>query len=196
MYTWKPLSAFSGLQQVNYFIRTEQHGHALKYIQLHFSWSLSSSLTKGKFNWFITLLYLQSHAGKVVERHWYEKNKHIFPASRWEVISLSVSLSLSLTSMLSCTFAHIEVFYLAPLCVFESRDVMYAAHPGTWKARLEARSQSGSPHSSLYLREITSASLNKKVYPYMASAHIWEWKCMFIIRLCEEWIFLFCIKCF
>lgn len=28
---------------------------------------------------------LQSHAGKVVERHWYEKNKHIFPASRWEI---------------------------------------------------------------------------------------------------------------
>ena len=27
----------------------------------------------------------QSHAGKVVERHWYDKNKHIFPASRWEV---------------------------------------------------------------------------------------------------------------
>eukprot|EP00850_Spirogloea_muscicola_P019845 SM000200S05835 [mRNA] locus=s200:104152:106649:- [translate_table: standard] len=27
----------------------------------------------------------QSHAGKVVERHWYEKNKHIFPASRWEI---------------------------------------------------------------------------------------------------------------
>ncbi len=26
-----------------------------------------------------------SHAGKVVERHWYDKNKHIFPASRWEV---------------------------------------------------------------------------------------------------------------
>ncbi|KAK7840013.1 protein xap5 circadian timekeeper [Quercus suber] len=24
-----------------------------------------------------------SHAGKVVERHWYEKNKHIFHASRW-----------------------------------------------------------------------------------------------------------------
>lgn len=30
-------------------------------------------------------VFLQSHAGKVVERHWYEKNKHIFPASRWEV---------------------------------------------------------------------------------------------------------------
>lgn len=28
----------------------------------------------------------ESHPGKVVERHWYEKNKHIFPASRWEVV--------------------------------------------------------------------------------------------------------------
>ncbi|KAE8725590.1 Protein XAP5 CIRCADIAN TIMEKEEPER [Hibiscus syriacus] len=27
----------------------------------------------------------ESHAGKVVERHWYERNKHIFPASRWEI---------------------------------------------------------------------------------------------------------------
>jgi len=27
----------------------------------------------------------ESHAGKVVERAWYTKNKHIFPASRWEV---------------------------------------------------------------------------------------------------------------
>ena len=26
----------------------------------------------------------QSHAGKVVMRNWYERNKHIFPASRWE----------------------------------------------------------------------------------------------------------------
>ncbi|PRW18417.1 XAP5 CIRCADIAN TIMEKEEPER [Chlorella sorokiniana] len=24
-----------------------------------------------------------SHAGKVVDRHWYSKNKHIYPASRW-----------------------------------------------------------------------------------------------------------------
>lgn len=22
---------------------------------------------------------------QVVERHWYERNKHIFPASRWEI---------------------------------------------------------------------------------------------------------------
>ncbi|KAJ3217818.1 hypothetical protein HDU67_007235 [Dinochytrium kinnereticum] len=27
----------------------------------------------------------ESHAGKVIQRSWYEKNKHIFPASRWEV---------------------------------------------------------------------------------------------------------------
>lgn len=27
----------------------------------------------------------QSHAGKVVERSWYNRSKHIFPASRWEV---------------------------------------------------------------------------------------------------------------
>ncbi|CAJ0927822.1 16077_t:CDS:2 [Entrophospora sp. SA101] len=27
----------------------------------------------------------ESHAGMVVERNWYEKNKHIFPASRWEI---------------------------------------------------------------------------------------------------------------
>ncbi|KAJ1921194.1 hypothetical protein H4219_000793 [Mycoemilia scoparia] len=27
----------------------------------------------------------ESHAGKVCERSWYERNKHIFPASRWEI---------------------------------------------------------------------------------------------------------------
>ena len=27
----------------------------------------------------------ESHAGKVIHRTWYDKNKHIFPASRWEV---------------------------------------------------------------------------------------------------------------
>lgn len=27
----------------------------------------------------------ESHPGKVVERQWYERNKHIFPASRWEI---------------------------------------------------------------------------------------------------------------
>lgn len=25
-----------------------------------------------------------SHAGKVLLRSWYERNKHIFPASRWD----------------------------------------------------------------------------------------------------------------
>jgi len=27
----------------------------------------------------------ESHAGKIVDRKWYDRNKHIFPASRWEV---------------------------------------------------------------------------------------------------------------
>ena len=27
----------------------------------------------------------ESHPGKVVERAWFERNKHIFPASRWEI---------------------------------------------------------------------------------------------------------------
>ncbi|KAI9325070.1 XAP5, circadian clock regulator-domain-containing protein [Zopfochytrium polystomum] len=31
----------------------------------------------------------ESHAGKVVQRSWYEKNKHIFPASRWELFDPS-----------------------------------------------------------------------------------------------------------
>jgi hypothetical protein len=31
----------------------------------------------------------ESHPGKVVERRWYEKNKHLFPASRWEEFDLA-----------------------------------------------------------------------------------------------------------
>jgi protein FAM50 len=38
----------------------------------------------------------ESHAGKVVERSWYQRNKHIFPASRWEV---------SLRRLFWCPFA-------------------------------------------------------------------------------------------
>ncbi|KDN53082.1 XAP5-domain-containing protein [Tilletiaria anomala UBC 951] len=30
----------------------------------------------------------ESHAGKVVERSWYNRNKHIFPASRWELFEM------------------------------------------------------------------------------------------------------------
>ncbi|SAL94966.1 hypothetical protein [Absidia glauca] len=35
----------------------------------------------------------ESHAGKVVERGWYERNKHIFPASRWETYEHSKDVS-------------------------------------------------------------------------------------------------------
>lgn len=33
----------------------------------------------------------ESHPGKVVDRRWFEKNKHIFPASRWELYDPSVA---------------------------------------------------------------------------------------------------------
>ena len=33
----------------------------------------------------------ESHPGKVVERRWYDRNKHIFPASRWEIYDPSVT---------------------------------------------------------------------------------------------------------
>ncbi|KIY72102.1 XAP5-domain-containing protein [Cylindrobasidium torrendii FP15055 ss-10] len=33
----------------------------------------------------------ESHAGKVVERSYYQRNKHIFPASRWEVFDPEVN---------------------------------------------------------------------------------------------------------
>jgi protein FAM50 len=32
----------------------------------------------------------ESHPGKIVERGWYEHNKHIFPASRWEIYDPAV----------------------------------------------------------------------------------------------------------
>ena len=32
----------------------------------------------------------ESHPGKVVERRWYDRNKHIFPASRWEVFDPNI----------------------------------------------------------------------------------------------------------
>lgn len=33
----------------------------------------------------------EAHPGKVVERQWYDRNKHIFPASRWEVFDPGTS---------------------------------------------------------------------------------------------------------
>ena len=34
-----------------------------------------------------------SHPGKIFHRSWYDKNKHIFPASRWEVFDFSKDFS-------------------------------------------------------------------------------------------------------
>ena len=41
----------------------------------------------------------ESHAGKVVERSWYQRNKHIFPASRWEVRDFTADGFPSLTTL-------------------------------------------------------------------------------------------------
>ena len=49
----------------------------------------------------------ESHAGKVVERSWYQRNKHIFPASRWEV-----SLAPFIVGVHSLTRYAIFVSYL------------------------------------------------------------------------------------
>ena len=32
----------------------------------------------------------ESHPGKIVDRSWYERNKHIFPANRWEIYDPSI----------------------------------------------------------------------------------------------------------
>ena len=54
----------------------------------------------------------ESHAGKVVERSWYQRNKHIFPASRWEV-SLRCSswrpFANSLPQLSRCTAADVGI---------------------------------------------------------------------------------------
>jgi XAP5 circadian clock regulator/ATP synthase subunit D len=51
----------------------------------------------------------ESHAGKVVERSWYQRNKHIFPASRWEVnlrCSSRRPFANSLPQLSRCAAAH------------------------------------------------------------------------------------------
>jgi len=35
----------------------------------------------------------ESHPGKVLDRRWYERNKHIFPANRWEIYNPTVERS-------------------------------------------------------------------------------------------------------
>ncbi|EUD68426.1 hypothetical protein C922_01449 [Plasmodium inui San Antonio 1] len=40
-----------------------------------------------------------THAGKLVEKKWYEKNKHIFPASKWEIYKPMKTYSTSYTDL-------------------------------------------------------------------------------------------------
>lgn len=52
-------------------------------IMLSLTWTVHAFKSHVKVNP-VVLFCPKSHAGKVVLRSWYEKNKHIFPASRWE----------------------------------------------------------------------------------------------------------------
>lgn len=56
----------------------------------------------------------ESHAGKVVERSWYQRNKHIFPASRWEV---------SICGSFWCPFA--DICPTIAHCVGSLRDQVF-----------------------------------------------------------------------
>jgi hypothetical protein len=68
--------------------RLEQTASTSRWMHLETSQSTSSWAVKERWHCKLTSFSVeQSHAGKVVDRHWYEKNKHIFSASRWEVIS-------------------------------------------------------------------------------------------------------------
>jgi len=49
---------------------------------------------------------VQSHAGKVVERSWYQRSKHIFPASRWEVYDPDKDYGAYVSSLGKCLFDH------------------------------------------------------------------------------------------
>ncbi|SOV21507.1 XAP-5 DNA binding protein, putative [Plasmodium sp. DRC-Itaito] len=40
-----------------------------------------------------------THAGKLVEKKWYEKNKHIFPASKWEIYKPMKTYTTSYTDL-------------------------------------------------------------------------------------------------
>ncbi|EDL43928.1 XAP-5 DNA binding protein, putative [Plasmodium vivax] len=42
-----------------------------------------------------------THAGKLVEKKWYERNKHIFPASKWEIYKPMKTYSTSYTDLFS-----------------------------------------------------------------------------------------------
>uniref|UniRef100_A0A673YVZ1 Family with sequence similarity 50 member A n=1 Tax=Salmo trutta TaxID=8032 RepID=A0A673YVZ1_SALTR len=50
----------------------------------------------------------ESHAGKVVLRCWYEKNKHIFPASRWEPYDPEKKWDKYTVSGVSLTLTHYQ----------------------------------------------------------------------------------------
>ena len=77
------------LLQANQIISKKSIGNFEKGTKHAEFWFEVSVRLKAAFQYFFFQLFFfpfsnQSHAGKVVMRHWFERNKHIFPASRWE----------------------------------------------------------------------------------------------------------------
>ena len=72
----------------------------------------------------------QSHPGKVISRSWYEANKHIFPASRWEVVRVCSVVWSSLPSCLT-------------RCVWDSMTPPFAARSTPSMATRSKRRRKG-----------------------------------------------------
>ena len=81
-----------------------------------------------------------SHAGKVVERHWYERNKHVFPATRWEVGGRRGSSRISIVQQagrgLICRLAPLSLILPLSLpcrCMTQRRRTIHTPHMiGEW----------------------------------------------------------------
>jgi len=67
----------------------------------------------------------ESHAGKVVERSWYNRSKHIFPASRWEVSFPFVSGLKEKPDSVSRSLIQRRIMANIPLPEVFSLDVLY-----------------------------------------------------------------------
>lgn len=69
----------------------------------------------------------ESHAGKVVERSWYARSKHIFPASRWEVYDPDKDYG-AYVSRAWCNCNQAPCSHLENLCTNRKSEVHKLSH--------------------------------------------------------------------
>ncbi|KAN0112075.1 XAP5, circadian clock regulator domain containing protein [Russula decolorans] len=93
----------------------------------------------------------ESHAGKVVERSWYQRNKHIFPASRWEGAQTGHSLLAKKRDALTTRFRAIlrkvdeakrKMGRVMQLASFSLAEVTYATGDIAYLVQEQAKSAS------------------------------------------------------